>query len=162
MSEVFQSEEKVAAVLGVTRATLRSIRKRVMVSEVDYSMEYGRMSLSPAGVKKAMLELGLDNVAGAATYVDSSEPLAEKTAAAAETITEPVTVELVARRMPANCRIVLCDPPGVETPGPVRLLVRVQVHNSKNIIPGMRLPCRHVQDDLYTLARACPRWRGVW
>jgi hypothetical protein len=41
-------------------------------------------------------------------------------------------------------------------------VVRVRVRNSENFLPGMLIPVRHIQGDLYELARACPRSRGRW
>ena len=41
-------------------------------------------------------------------------------------------------------------------------LQQVQVRCKDNFRPGMRLPCVHLHDNFWKLARACPRWPGRW
>jgi len=41
-------------------------------------------------------------------------------------------------------------------------VMRVRVRHSENFMPGMSLPVRHIQGDLYELARPCPRSKGRW
>lgn len=63
-------------------------------------------------------------------------------------------VELTVLRRVLNPRILLAtDGAGV---------LRVRVRDSANFMPGMRIPVRHIQGDLYELARPCPRSRGRW
>jgi len=41
-------------------------------------------------------------------------------------------------------------------------MVRVRVRNSAGFVKDMLIPCRPVHDDVWELARPCPRWRGKW
>jgi len=141
----WQPEAELAADLGVTRSTLRAMRSS-MEAGTDYAA--GPMRFSKSGVKKVCAALGIEPFPD----LERKEPEAKK----------PAVIELMARRFPMNTQIVLCDPECEVGPGQDKRLVRVKVRDSKNFLPGMRLPCRHLQDDLYELARACPRWRGVW
>jgi hypothetical protein len=92
----------------------------------------------------------------------------EKTAPAASQAQDSVTV--------------VDDQPAAPLPGPVLTLrvlrtvlnphiilatdghgiLRVRVRSSANFLPNMEIPVRHVQGDLYELARPCPRARGRW
>jgi hypothetical protein len=40
--------------------------------------------------------------------------------------------------------------------------VRVRVRSNRNFIPGMEMPCRHLNTDLWELVGNCPRARGRW
>jgi hypothetical protein len=55
-----------------------------------------------------------------------------------------------------NKRIVMA---WVNDPAPRAELVRVQVRDSKNFVAGMRIECRHVEEDLWELVGRCPRSR---
>ena len=143
----WKTEGTLARQLGVTRIRLRTLRTSLPLLLRDDYIEKP-MRYSDAGEKKLCAAF---NLPWPTPIQEVSLPL-EK---------EQPLIELVARRIPANTAIVLCDPIEPDF-GQDRRLVRVKVRSSKNFIPGMRLPVRHLQDDLYELARPCPRWKGIW
>lgn len=74
--------------------------------------------------------------------------------AAAQAAPADVAELIVVRVYPLNRRIVLAARDGAR--------VRVRVPNSKNLVPGMAMKCRHRDGDLWELAQRLPRWRGKW
>jgi hypothetical protein len=156
-------ESRSPGVLGICRNEARRIRKSILVEGVEWSNATGKVLWTDAALKKAREHLlktphsepQAPAVSSAEkTAADSNSPTcAVPDPATAETvITEPEMVLVKMVRRVANPNIVLGEAAGA--------VVRVRVRSAEKLTPGMEMPCRHIDGDLYELACRCPRWRG--
>jgi hypothetical protein len=152
------SEKNLVSLLGVPRAELRRLRMELIEGE-DWTMAGNTVRYSESGIKKTRAALELPQEA-ASNKIPVNQP-----AMSAEAADGPVPIESAPIKNPAektfrvrqtvaNHKILLATD-GVSQ-------IRVRVHSSVNFLPGMAIPCRHIKDDLWELARRCPRWRGRW
>ncbi|MBM4165239.1 MAG: hypothetical protein FJ222_12485 [Lentisphaerae bacterium] len=156
-------EREVAEKLGLSRATIRAVREKVLVRGRDYDLEGGAVKYTDAGLQRVELEVGAKTAAPSTTPSPAenrrggegqdSPPPASK--APEGTLRDDFSPqEAVVVRGFRNLRLIQAEIAG--------RLVRVRVRNSVNFVKGMRIPVRLLNGDLYELARRCPRWRGRW
>ena len=168
-------ESTVRKKLGLTKDDLRPWRKKRLVEGADFITHKKRLYWNAGAVRQAFEQFGLSapplpGEPGASTIPHDRE--AEKGDVAREP--EPVTAPpgppaieqlLVVRADLANRRMLQACPKGDNPERPKRLL-RVRVRSADNFIRGMEIPAIRVEaygmTDLYDLARALPRKRGVW
>lgn len=149
MIETPIAEQRLADVLGVKVACLRSARKARLERGVDWDLSDRRVVYAAKAIPALLEVLGL---------ADKTPPLDELTRASADP-PAPDMVELIydeaACRNWRNPHLLA----GRTTEGAV---CRVEVRERVNFRDGMILPCQHVEADLYRLARPGPRWPGRW
>lgn len=128
----YEDEERLCERLGVSREIARGIRDEAMNDQRDWTVKKGRVVLSPSGVK--ILEERLK----AAVPAPKAQP---------ELVTAVVT------GLTTNQQVFYARVQGLEKQ-------RVFCRDTANFIPGMEVPVRHRQADLWEYVGRLPRWRG--
>lgn len=145
--------------LGLSKEEVRALRQERLVENQHWVLHRKRILYCPDGLQRLMEVAGLDGT-----------PAAEETApganaAAPEPLKEEVPIEelVVWRTGLRNARILLAHRPGADPEDPAARL-RVRVKKDRNFVRGMVIPCRLLPGytDLFELAHALPRRRGVW
>lgn len=141
-----------ATALGLSIPVLRKLRREHLIEGEDWRIE-GRFVVYTLSGRDRMSKL-LEN------ELQSHDPDGGKgpiEIAMPEPAGEVERADLWLIKTVRNPRIVLAAlTPGGEPDQ------RVRVRSSANFLPGMVLPCLREAENLWTLGRACPRWRGKW
>ena len=150
---------------------MKDLRARLLVRGEDYDLEGGLIAYTEEARQRVETEV-LGSAQSAATLTQAAAPLpSEGAAEGGDSSPTPVDTPegLPGDELPRS--------EGVQSAVVVkayaknrRLLavtiadtaMRVRVKNNQNFVKGMVIPVRHVNGDLYELARRCPRWRGRW
>lgn len=139
-------EVELTEVLGVARARLRDLRKKMGDMEGVYWSKEGRdVVWLPDGLYAACSAFGLDDT----VVREIVEPALNE-----EAISAKKTGTALVSRFTKNDRILMAMLDGQE--------IRVKVNSSRHFIPNMEIPVEHVQEDLWKLVGRCPRARGRW
>ncbi len=151
--EVFE-ERAVRYALGLNKNESRAMRK-ALLQEGDFLIHKKRLYLTGEAVEKLRLATG-GPPAKNAPGLDCAQAAMEKKPAEVLTL-RVVRSDLKNRRMILACL-------GSDDPERPLAPLRVRVHDQKNFVRGMEIPAQLVDgyQDLYDLARACPRKRGKW
>jgi len=163
---------------GVARETLRETRQRVLEEGRDWRTVANRVVLTGEGVRKLQAALGIP--VEDAENGQKAAPTAPASAGAAETgkgrekalggdllvgdgpftgaVSEKnaAAARLRVMRLVRNPRVVLARRlDGGE-------VLRLRVRDNGKYRPGMEVPARQVQGDLYEVVGRGPRWVGKW
>jgi hypothetical protein len=160
-------EQSLTASLGISREELRRLREQ-LVDGKDWILKKRRVRLSQSGFDKLRALLSLPAVTAgpdAQTTTATPEEPAEKKAAPGAVAEDGVVVLYVWQTV-TNPKIVEGYLPGTDPTVRANIL-RVRVRDSRNFVrmsreKPMEMKCRHLQTDLYELATACPRKKGVY
>lgn len=148
--------------IGVPRATARAARKHPsgLIEGKHWAVVGNKICWSEQGV------ISLIDWAQKATGTDEGlEPVPQKNGAPEEpqqaaepVLDEPPTEKPVhwvrVLKLVRNYHIILATHEGQ--------MIRIRVRDNAKFVPGMEVPVRHLQKDLYELAGRNPRWRGKW
>ena len=168
------AEKKARARLGVSRDELRAIRNAHLVEGTHYVRgqqhsvwlsEAGLAALSAAVLdqsQKTAPARSLDDLATSRAKLLSLLRARGYVAPTAEP--DPAEIRLlVVRADLRNARLLLACAID-DDPDRPKKTVRVRVRSAENFVRRMEIPVRLVAgyDDLYDLARNCPRQKGKW
>lgn len=173
------SEAQLVAELGLDRKAVRGLRAEELENGTDWKHTGGQVRYSPSGRDKllALLKISPDSAPplspAAAAPAPETAPGGEKDLApknrAAE---EPAAPESAGAAKPAcgdalkpgdlRDLVLARKYPNKRIVGAVfnRQLQRVRVKDSTKMLPGLRLECRYVGEDLWQLAQRLPRFTG--
>lgn len=168
-------ESRLPARLGLSRLSIRELRADLLIPALDWKIVKKRCVWSDAGLGK--IQAHLDSRKNGEVKQDCprlTDPIPIIAMATDSPLALPILAELVAdektprdiflqvyRANFLNHRLLEAHRPGTD-PLERTNIKRVRVGSSANFIPGMLIPCRHLELDYYELARPCPRWRGRW
>lgn len=155
-------EAELSEQLGVNRAQLRTVRTTDLERGSDWNHVAGAIQYTKAGLEKVLRLLKISRPAPPAPaapppaeHSAPKNPPEAGTPAAPPAPPAPGDVrELVMLQTFHNPRIVLARLGDAE--------VRVRVKDSAKLIRGMKMKCRLLQGDLWSLAQPLPRRRGKW
>jgi len=150
-------EVRIADVLGLSREVLMLFRREHLARMEDWTKD-GNHVVYTWGACGQALEF-FTGTASQLTDIAALERLAAiPPVALLQKKTAPrLSKEVVTMKVAElyrNKRII-----GARADGEV---VRVRVRSSKNFVIGMEIPVVQVEENLWDLARACPRRRGKW
>jgi hypothetical protein len=143
MSEWELMESKVAETLGAPREALMEMRKK----DALYGLHWRKR-----GRRVVWTEKGLDFLSE--RFDDRGGVLGRVKGSSQATDEGEREIEAVVKKMPLNKRVLMAEAE--------KGVIRVRVNSSANFIPGMKIRCARVVDDLYDLVGRCPRYRGRW
>lgn len=152
--------------IGINRDIFREFRLKHLTEYADWEINAGQVFLSEDAAKKTLRHIELqitqdtpqDMSSSGKASTHPSEPLMGALKQSALFPDEKRQVSLMVCTLYRNPRII-----GALNPeDPDKKVLRVRVKNSKNFIKGMKIPCRHVKNDLWDLVGRCPRSRGRW
>ncbi len=135
----FRYQEKhLTKIIGVNRRELTKIRKS-LVQGGHWILNSGAVSYSQSGVKRLLsaLELPYEKLP---PFLIPPQPGEAR--------------EMIVTRVYRNRKLI-----GAELDGQLQ---RIRVQSNKNFRRGMKIPTRHINGDIWELARRCPRWPGRW
>jgi len=136
------TEKDVSAATGISARMLEEIRHKQMVNGGHWLKDSTGVRYSEYGVKRLM---DIAEISG-----EKMPPHDEP----AEPLEPPEEADLLVTRFYTNPQIL----------GAVRAVgepvQRVRVKTTKNFRRGMKIPCTHLQADLWILTGRCPRWPG--
>lgn len=167
-------EAHVAGAMGISRDTIRDLRKKHLREDTHWAMDRGKVMLCDEAVRLLHEALRLATQTPAPA-VNASQRRAQATALPASRLIGPEgnpgmllniqrgpEVILKAWHATRNTAILEAYHPGTD-PSQRHNIVRVRVKSNENFVRHMELPARLVQPpDLYELTRPCPRDRGRW
>lgn len=149
-------ERHVALQLGLNKDEARELRQKHLIENTHFVRLKKHVVYNEEGlalIKKAATLPGpapTENEAQGSIPVDPAP------------IQAPVPVTLKAfMAAHHNPYILIAYKPDTD-PNDPKNRVRVRVRSNVNFTRGMDLPAWHEKDDLYALARPCPRSRGRW
>lgn len=149
-------EGQLSAELGLARPKVRALRTDELVHGTDWKSIGGLVRYSRAGWEKLRRSVGL-----AAGEPAAPPPAPAKDLAPKKAVGQPPPLQhgdvhdlVVVRIYPVNRKILLARLGNSE--------VRVRVGSNQKFMPGMVLPAKFLEADLWELARRAPRYRGKW
>lgn len=150
------SEKELAETIGVNRQKIKEIRKEYLTENQDWDLVRGAIRISNSGVKKIceFLKISSKNAAPEEGPLPPA-PIDDKAVTTALVKYERKKAVVTVNRFFRNRRIIECLNDQGEP-------IRVRVKTNHNFRSGMKAPVYQVSEDLWELARACPRFRGRW
>lgn len=145
--------------LGLNKDEVRALRQQHLVEGEHWVLYHKRVVYSLAGAVR------LQELVGVSGELPEINAAPSSNADQPEALAEVLTTLVVYRTGLRNGRIILAHKKGAERERLTTAdLVRVRVRRDKNLVRGMEIPCRLLPGykDLYELAHALPRRRGVW
>ena len=141
-------EEELAAEMGISRDDIRDLRDRCLIEGEDWHRKKARVFFSAQGVQNLKKELAV----GVGLALEKNE-------AGGALASEAGAEEMVVVNVPGRNRRIMSAQKKVGG-----ALVRVQVRDNGNFMPGMEIKARAGGEfpDLYVLEGRAPRWRGKW
>jgi hypothetical protein len=147
------TEAALADQLGIPREVVRKNRREKLRAETDWWMQGNAVWLA-AGGAELLTRLLTGSTAKKRRPASPANGVTATDDTPAAAAPAALVVMLRIYKLVLNPHLVLA------TDG--RKVFRVRVQSAANFMPGMEIPARHIQSDLYELARACPRRPGKW
>jgi hypothetical protein len=188
-SEFIYSEQRLAAVTGISHQKMVEVRRQHLQREEDYNVLSNHIAYSVDGVDRLLTALGhklpKKKTAGGIGLEDILKASLVPTLSGAEQALElwgqgrdlipwlPVNQLIEVILVPIKNTTIVYGEILESDLKPIseeyyareidgRKVVHVRVGRNKHFLPGMEMPCRHLHGPYWELTRRLPRGRGRW